>query len=157
MQSSPAHGVVDVGCPELVGCPEAVGCAGVVDGKQYGSWLFSHESGSGVLGCADALGERALIARTPTRSATTLSASIQPVRQRRDAPVDGRSAVAGPPDRRHGRTVGGVLTAIGQAPTIPLRISTISGANAANPYPHPADLNADFAFSTSPGSPLPIT
>lgn len=83
-----------------------------------------------------------------------LSASIQPARQRRGRSAGGRSALAsrteersgprspsgaaaavatGPPDRRYGRTVGGKRVAIDQAPTIPLRISTTSGANAAKP------------------------
>ena len=79
-----------------------------------------------------------------------LPASIQPARQRRRRPARGRSLLAsrtadtiarsasaavvtGPPDRRCGRTVGGVLTAIGQAPTMPWRTVTTSGANAAKP------------------------
>ena len=54
------------------------------------------------------------------------------------------------------RVCSGGMVGMGQTPTIPLRISTITGASAASPYPHPADLNACLAFSTSPGSPLAI-
>ncbi|GLZ32105.1 hypothetical protein Lesp02_42930 [Lentzea sp. NBRC 105346] len=64
--------------------------------------------GGGALGCAAAVA----VAR-PSNTATMLSNKA--TRQRR------------------GRNVGGVLAAIAQAPTIPLRISTTSGASAAKP------------------------
>ena len=184
MQSSPVHGWlgVVVGVDEVqptwpgklhvvgAGSPVGSGSGAVGSGLVVvgaGSWQTGsgepgvHGStvgiGSGGCGggCCGAVGEaHALTARTPTRSTTMLSASIQPARQGRGRPAGGRSALAsetgesiarspsirpaaavatGPPDRRYGRTVGGVLTAIGQAPTIPLRISTTSGASAARP------------------------
>jgi hypothetical protein len=138
MQSSPVHGLLGVvGCPGLVGVGN-VGCVGVGAGAQgngRGSGPEQGSAGFGVVGCADAL-----TARTPTRSTTMLSASSQPARQRRGRPVGGRSALAsetgesiarsplvgpaatvatGPPDRRCGRTVGGVLTAIASGPHDP--------------------------------------
>ncbi|MGY6655340.1 hypothetical protein ACXIZN_24575 [Amycolatopsis sp. TRM77291] len=134
MQSSPVHGVLGVVAGRLgVDGIGDVGCVGVGVGGP----------GFGVGGCADAL-----IVRTPVRNTTMVSASNQPAPQRGGRPVAGRSAptseigesitrsaAAGAigPGCRYGRTVGGVLADISQAPTMPLRISTTSGASAARP------------------------
>lgn len=59
--------------------------------------------------------------------------------------------------RRRPDVVSSVRDAMIQAPTMPLRTVTTSGASAANAYPIPAALKAVLAFSISPGSPPPIT
>jgi hypothetical protein len=85
-------------------------------------------AGWGVVGCA-----AALTANAPSRSTIRLSASTQPARRRRSSCRCAVRLAPAPTRESITRTVGGALAAIAQAPTIPLRISTTSGASAARP------------------------
>ena len=138
-----------LGTPEGGGLPVGSRHAGSIEPGVHDGSVGGSGSGGGCAGAtaaAVASGVELAVANASPASAAssgTSTASVHDMRRR---------------DRRRGGS-GGRVVGVGMAhtpPTMPLRISTTSGASAASPKPMPAALNAPLAFSTSPGSPEAI-